>query len=58
MDLMTPDVFAVAPEASALSVAQEMVQKNVHRLFVVDRDGVLVGVISALDLLRHFCEAA
>ena len=23
--------------------------------FVVDRDGLLIGVISALDLLRHFC---
>jgi CBS-domain-containing membrane protein len=24
-----------------------------HRLFVVDNAGVLVGVISALDVLRH-----
>jgi CBS domain-containing protein len=30
-----------------------MVRGNVHRLFVVE-GGVLVGVISALDLLRHF----
>jgi predicted transcriptional regulator len=26
---------------------------KVHRLFVVDRAGVLIGVISALDVLRH-----
>jgi CBS domain-containing protein len=30
-----------------------MVALKVHRLFVVDADGVLVGVISALDVLRH-----
>ena len=28
------------------------------RLFVVDQSGVLVGVISALDLLRHLSEEA
>ncbi len=52
---MTPAVFSVTPATPLVSVAEEMVQLNVHRLFVVDRDGVLVGVISALDLLRHFC---
>lgn len=54
-DLMTPAVFSVAPETPSLRVAEDMVRLNVHRLFVVDRAGVLVGVISALDLLRHFC---
>ena len=52
-DLMTPAVFAVPPDTPAQEVAREMVRQNVHRLFVVD-GGVLVGVISALDLLRHF----
>ena len=31
----------------------DMVALKVHRLFVVDRRGVLVGVISALDVLRR-----
>jgi CBS domain-containing protein len=52
-DLMTPAVFAVAPETPVTDVADQMVELNVHRLFVVDRGGILVGVISALDLLRH-----
>ena len=52
-DLMTPMVFSVPPGASAVEVAREMVRQNVHRLFVLE-GGVLVGVISALDLLRHF----
>jgi predicted transcriptional regulator len=30
-----------------------MLKLKVHRLFVVDENGVLVGVISALDILRH-----
>jgi CBS domain-containing protein len=52
-DLMTPAVFSVTPEAAASRVVEEMVALKVHRLFVVDREGVLVGVISALDVLRH-----
>src|SRR5262245_11703445 len=54
-DLMTPTVFAVAPEVPATEAARRMADCNVHRLFVVDRDGILVGVLSALDLLRHLC---
>jgi len=52
-DLMTPALFAVSPRASAADVVDQMVSLNVHRLFVVDESGVLVGVISALDLLRQ-----
>jgi CBS domain-containing protein len=52
-DLMTPVVFSVAPETAAQKVIHEMLSLKVHRLFVVDGDGVLVGVISAEDVLRH-----
>src|SRR5260370_36360747 len=52
-DLMTPAVFSVRPDTSAAEVVERMVDLNVHRLFVVDRDNLLVGVISVLDLLRH-----
>jgi CBS-domain-containing membrane protein len=52
-DLMTPAVFAVGPKSPASKVVEEMCELNVHRLFVVDGNGVLVGVISALDVLRH-----
>jgi CBS domain-containing protein len=57
-DLMTPAVFSVKPDTPALQVAEQLVELNVHRLFVVDDDGVLVGVITALDLLRHLCGKA
>jgi CBS domain-containing protein len=52
-DIMTPAVFCVPPDAPASRVARELVDLKVHRLFVVDDRGTLVGVISALDLLRH-----
>jgi CBS domain-containing protein len=52
-DIMTPVVFSVIPEAPVRRVVEEMLALKVHRLFVVGRDGILVGVISALDVLRH-----
>jgi CBS domain-containing protein len=54
-ELMTPAVFTVKPETPVPSLAEQMVELNVHRLFVVDESGVLVGVVTALDLLRYLC---
>jgi CBS domain-containing protein len=52
-DIMTPVVFCVSPDAPASRVVREMVDLKVHRLFVVDNLGTLVGVITVLDVLRH-----
>ncbi len=52
-ELMTPAVFAVAPDTHVSRVVGDMVGLRVHRLFVVDNDGVLVGVITAMDVLKH-----
>jgi CBS domain-containing protein len=52
-DLMTPAVFSVPLNAPVERVLEEMRDLNVHRLFVVDENGVLVGVITALDVIRH-----
>jgi CBS domain-containing protein len=52
-DIMTPVVFSVTPQTSARKVIEDMVGLKVHRLFVIDDAGVLVGVISALDVLRR-----
>ena len=52
-EMMTPVVFSVTPHTPAAKVVEDMLALKVHRLFVVDPDGVLVGVISALDVLRH-----
>jgi CBS domain-containing protein len=52
-DIMTPVVFSVLPDTSVEQVIEDMLGLRVHQLFVVDRNQVLVGVISALDVLRH-----
>jgi CBS domain-containing protein len=52
-DIMTPAVFSVTPDTPVKRVVQDMLSLKVHRLFVVERTGVLVGVISALDVLRR-----
>ncbi|MFO0966621.1 MAG: CBS domain-containing protein [Gemmataceae bacterium] len=57
-DLMTPVVFQVPPDAPFSRVLEEMVTLNVHRLFVVSDDGILIGVITALDVLRRLYEEA
>jgi CBS domain-containing protein len=51
-DIMTPAVFSVTPETPADQVVEQMLALNVHQMFVVDRDGVLVGVVNVLDVLR------
>lgn len=51
-DIMTPIVFSVRPDTPAWRVVEEMLALNVRRLFVVDDAGVLIGVVSAMDVLR------
>jgi CBS domain-containing protein len=51
-DLMTPTVFAVGLHTLAAKIVTDMVGLHVHRLFVVDDDGVLVGVVTAMDVLK------
>jgi CBS domain-containing protein len=52
-DIMTPAVFSARPDTPAAKVVEQMVALKVHRLYVVEADGTLVGVISAQDVLRH-----
>jgi CBS domain-containing protein len=52
-DIMTPVVYSVARTTPADTVVDAMLSLGVHRLFVTDEDGEIVGVISTLDILRH-----
>ena len=56
-DLMTPAVFSVPPETPVDKVISEMVALHVHRLFVVDKTGTLIGVISTMDILKRLRRA-
>jgi len=51
-EVMTPIVFTVRADDAARKVIDQMISLNVHRLFVVDETEVVIGVISALDVLR------
>jgi CBS domain-containing protein len=55
-DVMTPMVCSVQRETPARLVIEEMALLRVHRLFVIDDEGVLVGVIAASDVVRHLME--
>jgi CBS-domain-containing membrane protein len=51
-EFMTPAVFSVRPDTPARSVVEQLLALNVHHLFVADAAGVIVGVISPVDVLR------
>ena len=51
-EVMTPAVFAVHEDAPVRSVVGQLLALNVHHLFVTDAAGVVVGVISPVDVLR------
>jgi CBS domain-containing protein len=51
-EVMTPPVIAVRPDDTALDVSDAFVLHMVRRVFVVDGDGVPVGVVSTTDLFR------
>lgn len=50
-DLMHPGVITCKPDATLGQVATLLDQHQVHALFVIDRDGRVMGVISDFDLM-------
>jgi CBS domain-containing protein len=52
-ELMTPAVFAVSEDTPVSRVVSDRVGLRVHRLFVVAEDGILVGIITTMDVLKH-----
>lgn len=51
-EMMTHGVITVPPDATALDAVEAMVRQRVRRVFVVDGDGIVVGVVSTTDLFR------
>ena len=52
-DIMSRDVFAVAPSDDVEKVIQTMVKRRVHRIPVLEK-GKLVGIVTRADILRGF----
>jgi tRNA nucleotidyltransferase (CCA-adding enzyme) len=57
-DLMTGGLYSVFPEATLEEVVRAMVVQKVHRLFVIDEKGAIVGVLTTMDLLKRLDEQA
>jgi CBS domain-containing protein len=53
-DVMTSPVKSVSPDTSTSAAARELAGAGVRRLFVMDGDGALVGVLSRRDLLKLY----
>ena len=47
------DVIFVKDDDDDLQAADMIIRKNVKNLPVVDKEGILVGVVKRIDLLRH-----
>jgi CBS domain-containing protein len=50
-EIMTPVIHAVRPETSAAEVVRRIVALDVHRLFVTEETGQLLGVITTMDII-------
>lgn len=57
-DVMTPDVFGVERDASLVELARFFARTGLRRAIVLDDDGALVGIVSAIDLLGAVAERA
>lgn len=51
-ELMTRDIISVRPRATIKTVAQKIVDEEVHRVLVLDSKQYLLGVISAVDFVQ------
>jgi CBS-domain-containing membrane protein len=51
-EVMSPLVHCVCPDDPVTLAAARMIERKVHRLIVVDEQGRVQGVLSAIDLLR------
>jgi len=51
-ELMTSHVETISANKTIEEAAHRMLDKEVHRLFVEDPDGYLIGVISQTDIVR------
>jgi CBS domain-containing protein len=53
-DVMTPVVWSCRPEAPLDEVGDIMVQRRIHRVLVCDAGRKVLGIVSALDLVRRY----
>ena len=57
-DLMMPIVFALPHDAMIAKAAALMAGEGIHRVPILDDDGVVCGIVSSLDLVRWLADLA
>jgi len=57
-DVMTPLVYSISEQAAAANAAALMAYEGIHHLPVLSSTGRVVGIVSALDVLRWFATRA
>jgi CBS domain-containing membrane protein len=57
-DIMTPAVYSFTPETTVADAIAVMAFEGTHHLPVVDASGMLVGMVSALDVLDWMARQA
>lgn len=57
-DIMTKDVITVSPDNTIEDATTLLVQKNIKRLPVIDKEENLVGIVSRKDIVKYLfnCE--
>ena len=51
-DLMNPDVLMLYRDDPALAAAVGMVQRDIHRVVVVDENEKMVGIVTSMDIVK------
>lgn len=54
---MTPDPVTVGADVGICTLAQMMIDAQVHRIIVVDADSKPVGIVSSTDLISALASA-
>ena len=54
IDIMTPAVITASPDTSVAELCRLMLESRISALPIVDKQGVLVGLITEGDLLRRY----
>lgn len=55
-EVMSSDLLSVKPETPLIEAASLMNFRQVHRILVLDDEGHLQGLLSAMDFVRMFAE--
>jgi len=55
-DIMSTPLITISPDAPLTAAAELMTQYRIRRLVVVDKEGMLVGIVTTGDIARTLAE--